>query len=87
MESTLSDSIDWERTYQQGSHSASEKKASQEQLAALEKARAAIPGLASAAEAKIKDLDPKIEELRKTHDAQIEAMEDELKAQEARAAK
>ena len=56
-------------------------------MAELEKARAAIPGLASNAEAKLKDLDPKIEELRKTHDAQIEAMLDELKAQAARAAK
>jgi hypothetical protein len=87
VEDTLGDSIDWERAYQQSGHSPAEKKASQEQMAALEKARAAIPGLASNAEAKIRDLDPTIEELRKKHDAQIEAMLDELKAQQARAAK
>lgn len=87
VDATLDASIDWERAYQQGGRSAADKKASQERMAALEKARAAIPGLASDAEAKLEDLDPKIEDLRKEHEAWIEAMQDELEAQQARSAR
>lgn len=82
VDGTLGDAIEWEQSYQQGDHSAAEKKASQQEMAALEKARAAIPPAAEAAEASLKDLDPKIENARKAHEAALDELKQALETQQ-----
>jgi hypothetical protein len=85
IESTLSNEIDWERAFQAESHSAVDKKASQERMAALQKSRAAVPAAATSAEAARKDLDLQINDARKRYQSGLEALENELRAQQARA--
>jgi hypothetical protein len=87
VDATLGRAIEWERSYQTAATSAGDKKDSQERLALLEKSRAAIPAAVTSAQAARKDLDPQIEALRKHYAETLEALEDELEAQQARAAK
>jgi hypothetical protein len=87
VDATLVRAIDWERNYQAGARSAGDKRNSQERIALLEKSRAAIPPAVAAAQAARKDLDPQIEDLRKRYAATMEALENDLEAQQARAAK
>ena len=87
VDETLGHAIEWEHGYQTAEHTAAEKKASQERLALLDKSRAALPAAVSNAQAARKDLDPRIEALRARYAQTLEALEDELKAQQARAAK
>jgi hypothetical protein len=79
--------VEWERKELAGTRSAVDKRNSQERLALLEKSRAAIPPAVAAAEAARKDLDPQIETLRKRYAETLEALERDLEAQQARAAK
>ena len=67
--------------------SAAEKKRSQDRFAILEKSRAAIPPAATNARNARKDLDPLIEALRKRYAETMEALEANVEAQQARAAK
>lgn len=87
VDATLARAIEWERRYQAGARSASDKRNSQERLALLEKSRAAIPEAAAGAEAARKDLDPHIETLRDGYAATLQALQDELRAPQAHAAK
>jgi hypothetical protein len=85
VDSTLSNEIDWERAFQAENHSATDKKASQERMAALEKSRAAVPAAAASAEAARKDLDLQIKSARESYQSGLQALENELEAQQARA--
>ena len=87
VDETLARAIDWERKFAAGAASPADKKDSQARLAILEKSRAAIPPAATSAQAARKDLDPQIEDLRKRYAATIEALEEDLEAQQERAAK
>ena len=87
IESTLTRAIEWEQAYQATNRSAADKKDSQERLAVLEKSRAAVAPAVTNAEAARKDLDPQIEQARKRYADALEALENELKAQQARAVK
>lgn len=87
VDEALARAIEWERSYQASARSAGDKKRSQERLAILDESRAAIPAAATNARAARKDLDPLIEALRKRYAETIEALENELEAQQARAAK
>jgi hypothetical protein len=87
VDETLVRALEWERNQQAGIRSANDKRDSQERIALLEKSRAAIPPAVTAAQAARKDLDPQIEALRKRYAATLEALENDLEAQQARAAK
>ncbi len=87
VDATLVRAIEWERSYLAGSLSASNKRNAQERLALLEKSRASIPAAVAAAEAARKDLDPQIETLRTRYAETLEALETNLEAQHAHAAK
>ena len=87
VDDTLVRAIEWERSYLAGNPSASDKRNAQERLALIEKSRAAIPAAVASAEAARKDLDPQIEALRTRYAETVEALEQELEAQQARAAK
>jgi hypothetical protein len=87
VDATLARAIDWERNYQAGTRSATDKRNSQERLALIEKSRAAIPPAVAAAQTARKDLDPQIEALRKRYAATLETLENNLEAQQSRAAK
>jgi hypothetical protein len=67
-----------------GSHGAAEKKASQERMTALQKTRAMLPGATANAQTARKDLDQQIKDARKSYQSGLEALENELKAQQAR---
>jgi hypothetical protein len=87
VDATLERAIEWERNYLAGNPSAVDKRNGQERLALLEKSRAAIAPAVAGAEAARKDIDPQIETLRKQYAENLEAIENELEAQQARAAK
>jgi len=87
VDEALARAIEWEHSYQTAARSAGDKKRSQERLAILEKSRAAIPGAVTNANDARKDLDPLIEALRKRYAETMEALEKDLEAQQARAAK
>jgi hypothetical protein len=87
VDEALGRAIEWEKSYQASARTAGEKKRSQERLAILEKSRAAIPAAVTNANAARKDLDPLIEALRKRYAETMEALETDLEAQQARAAK
>jgi hypothetical protein len=87
VDETLVRAIEWERDFQASNPTAGEKKESQERQAVLEKSRAALPPAVSAAESARKDLDPQIEALRERYADEIERLEKDLEAQQARAAK
>lgn len=86
VDATLVRAIEWERSYLAGSPSAPDKRNAQERLALIERSRAAIPAAVASAEAARKDLDPQIETLRTRYAETLEALENELEAQQARAA-
>jgi len=86
VDATLVRAIEWERSHLAASRSAVDKRNGQERLALLEKSRAAMPGAVAGAQAARKDLDPQIETLRERYAENLEALESNLKAQQARAA-
>jgi hypothetical protein len=85
VDSTLGTEIEWEKAFQAGNHAAVDKKASQERMAALVKSRAAVPAAVSSAQGARKDLDLEIKTAREAYQSGLEALENELKAQQARA--
>ena len=87
VDEALARAIEWEHSYQAAARTPGDKKRSQERLAILEKSRAAIPAAVNNASAARKDLDPLIEALRKRYAETMEALEKDLEAQQARAAK
>jgi hypothetical protein len=87
VDATLVHALEWERNQQAAARTPNDKRNGQERIALLEKSRAAIPPAAAAAKAARKDLDPQIEALRKRYAATLEALEKDLEAQQARAAK
>jgi hypothetical protein len=87
VDATLVHAIEWERSYLAGKRSAVDRRNGEERLALLDKSRAAIPAAVAAAETARKDLDPEIETLRKRYAENLEALESNLEARQARASR
>jgi hypothetical protein len=87
VDAALVRALEWEKSYQGYTKSAAEKKRSQDRFAILDKSRVAIPPAATNARNARKDLDPLIESLRKRYAETMEALEKNVEAQQARAAK
>jgi hypothetical protein len=87
VDDTLASAIERERESQASLRSAADKKLSQERIAEFDKSRALVGPAAAKAEAARADLDPLIENARKDYQAALETLENNLKAQAARAAR
>ena len=85
VDATLAHAIEWERGHQGQNPPAAAVKRSHERVAVLEKSRVAIAPAVQAAQAARKDLDPKIEDLRKRYAASLEKLQADLEAERAQA--
>jgi hypothetical protein len=81
VDATLERALEWEQGQQSQKPPAAALKRSKEQVAVLEQSRAAIAPAVQAAEAARKDVDPKIEDLRKRYAASLETLQADLEAE------